>query len=201
LLIHFGLYRVTALRAHLKQRGIDTLRQTFGPRAATSPSLTLFEDLRVTGDFDGLLAWMERNFPDAVSAYAACLSADEKEEILAFMGENEQEATKSENAQTNEAARGITKQQAIRAFEGLHFRDVSGWKKALSDVPQWLEPCRVLKGKRGSNKESTLWNPVLIAIALLDKSIPIKKLDTVFVRLNDWAEEWREKSEFFRDPA
>jgi hypothetical protein len=55
-----------------------------------------------------------------------------------------------------------------------------------------------MKGKRGNTKQSTLWNPVHLAVALLDKGVPIRKLDAVFVGLGDWANEWRITSEHFR---
>jgi hypothetical protein len=94
--------------------------------------------------------------------------------------------------------RGITKQQAINAFDGMHFgRDQ--WSKSLSTVPNWLMVCRVSRGRRGDRATSATWNPADIAIALLDKGIPIKKLDAVFVELEDWAEEWQEKSAYVRD--
>jgi hypothetical protein len=93
---------------------------------------------------------------------------------------------------------GITKQQVINAFEGLHFnRDQ--WTNALGkNIPNWLKECRVDRGKQGS-KLSATWNPVLIAVALFDKKIPIKKLDIVFVSLKDWAEKWQEASASIRD--
>lgn len=93
---------------------------------------------------------------------------------------------------------GITKQQVINAFEGLHFnRDQ--WTKALGkNIPNWLMECRVTPGVRG-NKVSATWNPVLIAAALIDQKIAAKKLDAVFVHLKDWADEWQEKSALFRD--
>jgi len=94
--------------------------------------------------------------------------------------------------------RSITKQRAINAFDGLHL-DRNGWNNALSDVPKWIEPCRVSRGRKGDKSTSATWNPVLIAVALFDKNIPIKNLDAVFVRLPDWAEEWRETSESFLD--
>ena len=93
---------------------------------------------------------------------------------------------------------GITKQQAINAFEGLHF-DCDGWNNALSDVPKWIVECRVSRGRKGDKSTSAMWNPVLIAAALFEKNIPIKKLDTVFVRLKDWTDEWQEASALFRD--
>jgi hypothetical protein len=94
--------------------------------------------------------------------------------------------------------RGMTKQQVINAFEGLHF-DSDQWTAALGkNIPNWLKECRVASGKQGS-KVSATWNPVLIAAALIDKKIPIKKLDAVFVHLNDWVDEWQKTSETFRD--
>ena len=88
----------------------------------------------------------------------------------------------------------ITKQQVINAFEGLHFEERNGWSNALSDVPKWIEPCRVMRGRKGDNSTSATWNPALIAAALLDKGIPIGKLDAVFIHLKDWADEWQELS-------
>lgn len=91
--------------------------------------------------------------------------------------------------------RSITKQQVIDAFEGLHFHDRGGWRNALEDVPQWIEPCRVTPGRKGDNSTSATWNPVLIAAALIDKGIPLKKLDAVFIGLGkDWLDEWEEAS-------
>lgn len=94
------------------------------------------------------------------------------------------------------AVRGITKRKVILAFEGLHFDTDEKWSKALASPPDWLKDCRVEKGNK---KTSATWNPALIAAALFDKKIQIKKLDTVFVGLNDWADEWREASVSFRD--
>lgn len=93
--------------------------------------------------------------------------------------------------------RGITKQQVINAFDGLCF-DRDKWGKYLADPPDWLMECRVTPGVQGSRTSAT-WNPVLIAAALIDKGINIRKLDAVFVRLKDWADEWREISASFRD--
>ncbi len=89
--------------------------------------------------------------------------------------------------------RSISKGEVINAFDGFHFsRD--RWDKSLGDPPDWLKTCRVEKGKQGDNKASARWNPVLIAVGLLkiDKALTPKKLDAVFVRLPDWADEWQE---------
>jgi len=97
-------------------------------------------------------------------------------------------------SQRGKLLRGITKNEVISAFGGLHFDDEQ-WRKYLASPPKWLEECRVAKGNK---KTSATWNPVLIAADLYDKKIPIKKLDALFDMLSDWAEEWREVSESFR---
>lgn len=96
-------------------------------------------------------------------------------------------------AKSGTGERSISKGEVINAFEPIHF-DRNGWNNALSDVPKWIEPCRVTLGRRGDNITPATWNPVLIAAALLDKGITAKQLDAVFVRLKDWADEWREVS-------
>ena len=90
--------------------------------------------------------------------------------------------------------KGITKGEVIGAFEDLHFNDAQ-WSRALANVPEWLKPCRVMKG---SKKASALWNPIQIAVALIGKGVPLKKLDAVFVGLKDWTDEWQKDSDYFR---
>ncbi|MDO8264666.1 MAG: hypothetical protein Q7T21_15785 [Gallionella sp.] len=102
-------------------------------------------------------------------------------------------------AKVKAVERSITKQQVINAFDGLHFKDRNGWNNALSDVPKWIETCRMVPGRKGDNSMSATWSPVLIAAALLDKGISIRKLDAVFLKLPEWADEWREKSASDRD--
>lgn len=91
--------------------------------------------------------------------------------------------------------KGLTKQQVIGAFEGMHFSTDKKWSTALASPPNWLKECRVMKG---SKRTSALWNPVLIACALFDRDIRITRLDAVFVRLKDWTAEWQEASTLFR---
>lgn len=91
--------------------------------------------------------------------------------------------------------RGIPKQQVMNLFDGLRF-DAAHWSKHLATPRKWLIDCRVVPG---NSAISGLWNPVLIAAALKDKGVSIKKLDAVFVGLRDWAEEWGEVSAIFRD--
>ena len=94
-------------------------------------------------------------------------------------------------------SRGITVSEVAAAFQDIKW-DYTKWTKNLSTPAKWILPCRVAKGKKGK-KNSALWNPAQIAIALLDHRIQIKKLDAVFISLNDWANEWREYSARFRN--
>lgn len=99
-----------------------------------------------------------------------------------------------------EAIRGITKQQVVNAFDGIHF-NCEQWNKALGkNIPEWLKTCQAMPGKKGDNKTSATWNPVLIAMALTDpkRGISVNKLDVVFVGLKDWADEWRYASDYLR---
>lgn len=89
---------------------------------------------------------------------------------------------------------GMTKQPIINAFEGVYW-DRDKWGKYLASPPQWLTPCRISKGNKAV---SATWNPVLIGIALMDKNIALKKLDSVFIGLKDWKDEWQETSSHFR---
>jgi hypothetical protein len=90
--------------------------------------------------------------------------------------------------------KGITKGEVIGAFEDLHFNNAQ-WSRALANVPLWLKSCRVSKGDKA---HSALWNPVQIAVALIGKGVPLKKLDAVFVGLKDWTDEWQKDSDYFR---
>lgn len=149
-----------------------------------APGSFVKNDSKITRDFyehvywNALNEWLEKNEPRLDCEFP-------KPDAPAAKGEA--------------VERSITKQQVINAFEGLHFtRDK--WNKYLADINSapWLKDCRVMPGIQGS-KASATWNPVRIAAALIDKGIPINKLDTVFVRLKDWADEWHEASESFRD--
>lgn len=97
-------------------------------------------------------------------------------------------------ATSTQPLRGITKQQVMNAFEGLHF-DRTHWGRNLATPPDWLVDCRVAKGNK---KTSALWNPALIASGLFDKQVPLNKLDAVFVSLKYWVDEWVKVSDGFR---
>lgn len=84
----------------------------------------------------------------------------------------------------------MTKNAVINAFNGLHFNHTQ-WHTYLADPPEWLKACRV---ERGYKKIPAIWNPVLIALALLAKGVPENKLDDVFSKLPDWVKEWKAAS-------
>jgi hypothetical protein len=159
-------------------------------------------------DFEDLMKLLRSNLRDFTSTYNNtvllsefanfCVRIKRKnlpQELVALAQENPQAAPA---AKGKAVKRSITKQQVINAFEGFYF-DRNGWNNALSDVPKWIEDCRVTPGRKGDKTTSATWNPVLIAAALIDKGKTAKQLDAVFVRLKDWADEWREVSASFRD--
>jgi len=136
------------------------------------------------------------NLPE-VAEWALSKDLDIPKELAALAESQDTDTVdKSENKQTlSSTNRGIPKQEVITAFGELHFRDYSRWNKALGAPPQWLKHCRVMKG---SKKTSALWNPADIAVALIDKGVPLKKLDSVFIGLKKWINEWQDKSDYFR---
>jgi len=135
--------------------------------------------------------------PSVFVEWATSKGLDVPKELAALANKPDTDTVdKGENKQTlSSTNRGIPKQEVITAFGELHFRDYSRWNKALGAPPQWLKPCRVMKG---SKKTSALWNPADIAVALIDKGVPLKKLDSVFIGLKKWINEWQEKSDYFR---
>jgi hypothetical protein len=111
-------------------------------------------------------------------------------------------APHTSNAAKPKTRRSITKGAVINAFADLHFtRDK--WDRALSNLKKhpWLNHCFVDPAGPKGSRVSITWNPVLIACALHEKKIHIKKLDAVFDQsgLKDWADEWEESSALFRE--
>ena len=120
------------------------------------------------------------------------------ESIKGFLEVEDAPAAKVKADKVGAGETGITKQEVINAFEGLRFNRVQ-WTAALGkNIPGWLKDCRVMPGIQGS-KVSATWNPVLIAVAIFDNDVTIKKLDAVFVGLKDWDAEWQEASALFRN--
>jgi len=88
------------------------------------------------------------------------------------------------------AIKGVDKRKVQAAFQHIKW-DYDHWGKNLASPSNKLKACRV---SPGSKKASALWNLADIALYLLDEGIVRKTLDTVFLRLPDWAAEWREKT-------
>ena len=95
---------------------------------------------------------------------------------------------------TEKTIRGIEKRQVMTLFNGIKW-DYEHWGKNLATPSKKLVDCRLAKG---SKRESARWSPVEIGLYLLDEGISLKKLDAVFVRLPDWVDEWREKTDLER---
>ena len=78
----------------------------------------------------------------------------------------------------------------INAFAGLVTISL---KNALEDKPRWIQDANISKGTRGG-KFPSLWNPVILAIALEEVYfVPKRKLTAAFVNnvsLKEWRQEW-----------
>ena len=101
--------------------------------------------------------------------------------------------------------RGVTKGEILSVDWGLP----AGHKleNILDEVPKWVVDARVLPGKPGGGvKGSSLWNPVLLADALLETTshkkwkASIGTIDTLFGgRFKDFLEEWNDhKADFIQ---
>jgi hypothetical protein len=87
---------------------------------------------------------------------------------------------------------GLETPEIAAIFDGTYWKSWQ-WKSNLSDCPKWLEPARMVKGRKG--KRAATWNPFEIAKLLLGKDIDLRKLDRLFrtrVELKPWTEEWVE---------
>jgi hypothetical protein len=89
-----------------------------------------------------------------------------------------------------EVARGLDKRKVMAAFQDIKW-DYDKWGKNLASPSNKLKACRIALGNK---KTSALWNPADIGLYLLDEGVELKPLDTVFMRLNDWVDEWRDKT-------
>jgi hypothetical protein len=72
--------------------------------------------------------------------------------------------------------------------------DQDQWISMLKDPPKWLEPARLLRGKRG--KPAAVWDPVLVAKALGEERGVWPELDSAFQgkTLEPWHERWLRES-------
>ncbi|PTR15064.1 hypothetical protein C8R31_10491 [Nitrosospira sp. Nsp2] len=89
LLVHFGYYRMSTFWVNSDRKSPSWL-EFFGPKAKTAAGLEHFKN-SFFGDASSLVK-MEEDFPRRVREYAACLPADEKDGVLAFIEERDPEA-------------------------------------------------------------------------------------------------------------
>lgn len=89
-----------------------------------------------------------------------------------------------------EAVRGLPKRKVMAAFQNIKW-DYDKWGKNLASPSGKLKLCRIAQGNK---KTSALWNPADIGLYLLDEGVKLAIIDPVFIRLNDWFDEWREKT-------
>lgn len=115
--------------------------------------------------------------------------------LLDFLKKNKKAEQPEPQTTAPNSVRGINKQEAVTAFQGIYW-DLKEWRKYLGDPPDWLKKCQKQKGVRGNNKISATWDPVEIALALLDKGISEEELSQAFKKqvLKDWADLWKEKT-------
>jgi hypothetical protein len=67
-------------------------------------------------------------------------------------GSNSSQSVTTTVIQQGKFFRGITKNEVISAFDGLHF-DAEQWSKYLASPPKWLEECRVaMPPEKGSSR-------------------------------------------------
>ncbi|WP_297326108.1 hypothetical protein [Nitrosomonas sp.] len=100
------------------------------------------------------------------------------------------------NSAKAETPKSISTQQVADVFQELHYGSKRKWKKYLADPPGWLNKCRLSKGTKGSRKESGIWDPVKIALELLDKGVSEAELNILFKKpmLRNYADEWKDQT-------
>lgn len=86
-----------------------------------------------------------------------------------------------------------------KAFDGLNGWDSASWAKSLGDGrAKWLEAARKSKGRKGAAPAT--WDPIAIALALMNKGDSLAKLDAVFKKapLRAWRGKWEDDTEVLR---
>lgn len=88
---------------------------------------------------------------------------------------------------------GISKQKVLSLPWPYTARySIESLERALGEPPKWLIPARMSLGRRGGGKTSATWNPVLLALALIDKGYIRSGLEALFrTRLPDWFDDWK----------
>ena len=108
---------------------------------------------------------------------------------------NNSRLTQVQNKPIKELKIGLPKARVAYIFNGLKW-DEAHWNKNLACPSKKLEICIIKKGKRGNRKHSTIWDPVQIAVYLIDEKFSINKINKVFRELPEWKALWEEQKEY-----
>jgi hypothetical protein len=123
--------------------------------------------------------------------------------VSQFQIEVDLNSTDTQLATQVKAQRGLPSGKISIIFADLYYSE-ERWRKNLGAPSNWLKECKIYPGST-KNKTPSLWNPVDIAIRLNSdhrltrQNIPLKKLDAVFVGLQEWQDEWQSQSEALRE--
>jgi hypothetical protein len=91
--------------------------------------------------------------------------------------------------------RGVTRNRIIGEFRvrGDDQENYQFWDDKLGKPPRWLGGALVTRGKPG---RSSLWNPALVAHALLARRhMSLSQLDRAMQAFPEWAAEWNDQTE------
>lgn len=153
----------------------------------------------------GMLASFEITHPERPKAindmqvslkkYRDYLTEQEAKPFIFLLKSEPKQSEPQASATATQTNRGINKRKVAATFQGIKW-DYAHWLTNLATPSNKMWNCCVSKGSKSS---SALWNPVSIGLYLLDEEIPIKKLDSIFLGLKDWIDEWNEKTELERD--
>lgn len=170
-----------------------------------APVLFAGDTQRLAADRQNLLVNMTRTHdgkiikigPPALSAPVAeirFVRADIEQLAKDICAQPSQAASAESGKQA--APKGITKDQALIAFESLVKINL---KSAMEDKPKWIKDACLDKGAPGK-KHPSLWDPVILGIAIREQcNVPKSKLTHAFLDhpfLQDWRNDWSEKSDY-----
>lgn len=107
------------------------------------------------------------------------------------------EAAQAEREESTTTIAGLTRAAVLAVDWPLKARfNQDSLDNALSDPPKWLEPAREMPGKPGKGG-SAIWNPVLLAVALIEQNYATQTaLEKFFAsQLPAWLDAWNTAKE------
>jgi hypothetical protein len=210
---------LAAERARRQTFGLWTLGEVRERLEASNPEIDGFQFLAsmINGATSGQLLVCDSNgltceTPKTASPYTLT-STDAVNEWLEVRGSsltfmpphsNHRPGIPGETPATSEKTLvlGVTTPVMALAFgkDNLNGWNEDKWARYLADgKAKWILATRVEAGRPG--KISATWDPVKLALALLDKNVRLQKLDQVFKRaaFRKWQDIWMEKTELLRE--